>query len=200
MATEIYLIAPPDAQAGPFGEILKAVVGEISVAALLLPRGGRPEAVYRAFVSEIGFIAQEAGCAVLIDGEPALARALGVDGLHVEGPTGSANAAMAALKPDMIVGGGGVSNRDEAMTKGELGLDYIMFGPLSGAIAADIRELAGWWAEAMEIPSVLSDPEATPETADANGCEFLALGESVWRAADPAAAIAAIATRLESRP
>jgi len=200
MATEIYLIAPPDAQAGPFGEILKAVVGEISVAALLLPRGGRPEAVYRAFVSEIGFIAQEAGCAVLIDGEPALARALGVDGLHVEGPTGSAKAAMAALKPDMIVGGGGVSNRDEAMTKGELGLDYIMFGPLSGAIAADIRELAGWWAEAMEIPSVLSDPEATPETADANGCEFLALGESVWRAADPAAAIAAIATRLESRP
>lgn len=200
MATEIYLIAPPDAETAPFGEVLKAVVSEISVAALLLPRGSRSDAAYRAFVADIGFIAQEAGCAVLIDGEPGLARALGVDGLHVEGPAGSAKAAMAALKPDLIVGGGGISSRDEAMTKGELGLDYIMFGPLSGAIAADIRELAAWWAEAMEIPSVLSDPEATPETADANGCEFLALGESVWRSPDPAATIAAIASRLEGRP
>lgn len=200
MATEIYLIAPPDAETAAFAELLKAVVTETSVAALLLPRGDRSDAAYRAFVSDIGFIAQEAGCAVLIDGEPGLARSLGADGLHVEGPAAAAKAAMAALKPDLIVGGGSIATRDEAMTKGELGLDYIMFGPLSGAIAADIRELAGWWAEAMVIPSVLSDPEATPETADAMGCEFLALGDSIWRSPDPAATIAAIAIRLESRP
>jgi thiamine-phosphate pyrophosphorylase len=50
----------------------------------------------------------------------------------------------------------------------------------------------------MEIPSVLSDPQATPEAVSSEGCEFLALGESLWRAPEGApAAIAAIARRLE---
>jgi thiamine-phosphate pyrophosphorylase len=198
MATELYLIAPPDAEIETFSPLFKAVVATTQIAALLLPRGARDEGEYDAFVSEIGFIAQEAGCAVLIDGEPTLAIALGADGAHVEGAAGAVRAAMTALKPDLIVGAGGIVSRDDAMAKGELAPDYIMFGPLSGATAPEVREVAGWWAEAMQIPSVLSDPEATGETADANGCEFLAIGESVWSAADPVAANAAIADRLES--
>jgi thiamine-phosphate pyrophosphorylase len=85
------------------------------------------------------------------------------------------------------------------MDRGELSPDYILFGPLSGASSPADRELAGWWAETMEIPGVFSDPAATAATADAAGCEFLALSESLWSAADPPAVLAAIAARLGER-
>ena len=197
MIAQLYLIAPPDADAKSFPQLLASILARTDVAALLLPRGNRGDADYRKLVTGALAIGQAAGCAVLIEGTPALARTLGADGLHVGGDLESVSAAVAALKPDLIVGVGDVANRDNAMTAGELGVDYIMFGPFSGAIAPDVRELAGWWAETMEIPSVLSDPEATAETADANGCEFLALSGSVWSAGDPVAMIAAIADRLE---
>jgi thiamine-phosphate pyrophosphorylase len=200
MSAELYLIAPPDAEATAFGALLRPVLALNLVRALLLPRGGRAEPEYRHFVTEIAPIAQEAGCAVLIEGEPRLARALGVDGVHVEGSLAELRAAIAALKPDLIVGTGGVMSRHDAMTRGELDPDYIMFGPLSGAIGPAAREMAGWWAQAMVVPSVLSDPEATAATANAEGCEFFAASASVWEADDPAAALAAIATALEGHP
>ena len=136
---------------------------------------------------------------MLIEGDPKLAISLGVDGLHVEGSLAELKSALVALKPDLIVGAGGIASRDDAMGKGEVLPDYIMFGPLSGAMAPETRELAGWWAEAMEIPSVLFDPESTAETADAAGCEFLALGSNVLADADPALRLAEFRSALEAR-
>jgi thiamine-phosphate pyrophosphorylase len=61
------------------------------------------------------------------------------------------------------------------MRQGELGIDYILFGPLSGSISPEAREMAQWWAQTMEIPSVLSDPGASTQSYDAAGCEFIGL-------------------------
>jgi thiamine-phosphate pyrophosphorylase len=119
--------------------------------------------------------ARAAGAAVLIEGEPATVRALKADGLHVAGGIAAVRAAVEALKPDFIVGAGDVRSRHDAMQKAEAGIDYILFGPLSGPISPTERELARWWAETMEIPSVLSDPEADLDRFDAEGCEFLGL-------------------------
>jgi len=199
MTPDIYLIAPPDADAKGFAAILSSMLEAAPIAALLLPMGDRGLEDYRQFVRDVAPVAQDAGVAVLIEGEPKLALALGVDGLHVEGSLAEVKAAMSALKPDLIVGAAGIESRHDAMGKGELGPDYIMFGPLSGAIAPEARELAGWWAEAIEIPSVLSDPEAAPEGVNAEGCEFIALGESVFAAAEPAAALKALVAALEAR-
>ena len=112
---------------------------------------------------------------MLVEGEPGLVRLLGADGLHVPGGVSAVKAAVSALKPDLIVGVGDIRSRDDAMDKGELGVDYILFGPLSGSISAPEREMAQWWAETMEIPSVLSDPEASPANYDAGDCEFIGL-------------------------
>ena len=196
MAAQLFLIAPPDAEPGGFALGLKALLATTEVAALLMPRGDRPLATFEACVRAATPIAQAAGCAILIEGDAAHAKALGVDGVHIAGPVPAIKAAIAALKPDMIVGVGGIETRHEAMMRGELNIDYIMFGPLSGAIAPDARELAGWWAETMEVPSVLSDPEAIGETASDEGCEFLALSTSIWQAADPQTAVADILKRL----
>lgn len=196
MAAQLFLIAPPNAEPGGFAAALKALLATTEVAALLVPRGDRSLEAFEACVRAATPIAQAAGCAVLIEGDAAHAKALGVDGVHIAGPVPAIKAAIAALKPDLIVGVGGVETRHEAMTRGELDIDYIMFGPFSGAIAPDLREIAGWWAETMEVPSVLSDPEAIGETANDEGCEFLALSTSIWQAPDPETAIAGILRRL----
>ena len=113
---------------------------------------------------------------MLVEGEPGLVRLLGVDGLHVPGDIAAVREAVSALKPEMIVGVGDIHSRDDAMSKGELAVDYILFGPLSGTITAEQREMARWWAETMEVPSVLSDPAAKFDTYEAEGCEFIGIG------------------------
>ncbi len=176
MSAQLFLIAPADTPAQTLRPALEATFAERDVAALLLPRGSFSENAYKALVKSIAPMAQEAGAAVLIEGGPGLVRLLGVDGLHVSGDLAATREAVDALKPQLIVGAGGIHSRDDAMEKGELEVDYILFGPLSGAITPAEREMARWWAETMEIPSVLSDPVAGYDSDTAEGCEFIGLG------------------------
>lgn len=178
MAPQLFLIAPADAGPKDFAAALGRILRQTEVSALLLPRGARPENAYKDFVKAVAPAAQAARCAVLIEGEPGLVRMLGADGLHVTGGAAALKEAVAALKPASIVGAGDVHTRHDAMTLGELGADYLLFGPLSGPVAAADREMAEWWAETMEIPGVLSDPEAGLDNFDAEGCEFIGLSSA----------------------
>lgn len=201
MTAQIFLIADPDADATSCMRLLDEALAAAPVAALLLPRGQRSEGSYKSLVKSVTPRAQAAGVAVLIEGDPGLVRMLGVDGIHVEGDVGDVKAATAALKPDYIVGAGRIASRHDAMSKGELGPDYVFFGPLSGPRDPEQREMARWWAEIMEVPSVLSDPAATAESATAEGSDFIGLGESVWKAPEGVSArLEAIARALESHP
>jgi thiamine-phosphate pyrophosphorylase len=175
MTTKILMIAPGDASAAAITAALDATRGRSAIDALLLPRGTRDERSYRELVKAVVPPAQQQETAVLIEGEPGLVRTLGADGLHVSGGAEAIAEAVAALHPQQIVGSGGIDSRHAAMTAGELGADYILFGPLSGPISDQQRELARWWAETMEIPSVLSDPDAAIDSFDAAGCEFIGL-------------------------
>jgi thiamine-phosphate pyrophosphorylase len=201
MTAQIFLIAQGDSDAPTCIRMLEEALAAAPVAAMLLPRAQRSEGGYKALVKSVVGKAQGAGVAVLIEGDPGLVRMLGADGLHVTGDIDELRAATEALKPDYIVGAGNIASRDDAMSKGELQPDYIFFGPLSGARAEDQREMARWWAEIMEIPSVLSDPGATGDTANAEGAEFIALGQSLWTATEGVTArLEAIARALEANP
>src|SRR5690606_14064997 len=112
------------------------------------------------------------------------------DGVHIS--TGGVKAIRAAtelLKPDGIVGAGNVRSHHDAMSYGELDVDYVMFGPLGGPADPQSAEMASWWAETFEVPAVFSDPSAEPDTAATIAAEFLALSDCVWSAADPAGAL-----------
>lgn len=201
MTAQIFLVAPAEADAATCLAKLDEALAAAPVAAMLIPRGGRSEGNYKALVKGVVGRAQGAGVAVLIEGEPELVRMLGVDGLHVEGGVAEVKAATSALKPDYIVGAGSIASRHDAMSKGELGPDYIFFGPLSGPRDPEQREMARWWAEIMEVPSVLSDPAATPESATAEGGEFIGLGDSLWSAPEGVTArLSAIIKALETSP
>ena len=201
MSAQIFLVLPAEGDVTSCIARLDEALAATRVAAALIPRGKRAEGSYKSLVKAITARAQAAGVAVLIEGDPGLVRMLGVDGLHVEGGLAELKAATSALKPDYIVGVGKIASRHDAMSKGELGPDYLFFGPLSGQRDPEQREMARWWAELMEVPSVLSDPAATPESATAEGGEFIGLGDSLWTAPEGTGArLAAIVKALETSP
>jgi thiamine-phosphate pyrophosphorylase len=176
MQTQIFLIAPADADTAAFAAELKTLLDAHEVSALLLRRGNRAENAYKDFAKKIIPIGQAGGAAVLLEGAPGLVKMLSADGLHISGADIEATReAVETLRPNMIVGVGDVGSRDDAMALGELEVDYILFGPLSGSTTPAERDMARWWAETMEIPSVLSDPQASFETFDAAGCEFIGI-------------------------
>jgi thiamine-phosphate pyrophosphorylase len=83
--------------------------------------------------------------------------------------------------------------RDEAMTAGEKGADYVMFGEPRGAAPAMALELllerVSWWAEIFETPCVAyaETIEAAGRLAAA-GADFVALEGEIWNASSPAEA------------
>lgn len=188
MAPQLYLITPANADPQTFPATLMAVLTAAEFSALLVSRGDLDGAAYAKFAATLVNIGQGAGCAVLLEDDVALVKKIGADGVHITtGPEDLADA-VTALKPSMIVGAGNVQSRHDAMTAGEMDIDYVFF---------DDADLAQWWAETFEVPGVLSLPEATPGTLDARGAEFLALSHSIWSAQAPAEAMQAIAGALE---
>lgn len=188
MAPQLYLITPANADPQTFPATLMAVLTATEFSALLVTRGDLDSAAYANFAATLVNIGQGAGCAVLLEDDVALVKKIGADGVHITtGPEDLADA-VTALKPSMIVGAGNVQSRHDAMTAGEMDIDYVFF---------DDADLAQWWAETFEVPGVLSLPEATPGALDARGAEFLALSHSIWSAQAPAQAMQAIAGALE---
>lgn len=196
MAPQLYLITPADAEPQQFPVTLMAVLNAAEFSALLVSRGTRDDAAYANLVKTVINIGQGAGCAVLIEDDVALARRLGADGVHVTGGPAALKAAVSALKPAMIVGAGNLHSRHDAMTAGELDIDYVFFGSTDGSADAQAVELAEWWAQTFEVPAVLGLPDADAANADARGAEFVALSKSVWSAPAPAAAMQSIAATL----
>jgi thiamine-phosphate pyrophosphorylase len=197
MATpQLYLITPPDAEPERFPATLMAVLNAAEFSALLVARGAMDDAAYAKLAAAAINVGQGAGCAVLIEDDIALAKRLGADGIHVTGGPVALKAAVAALKPAMIVGAGNLHSRHDAMTAGEMDIDYVFFGSTDGQADATAGDLAEWWAQTFEVPAVLSQPDATAETVDARGAEFLALSQSLWSAPEPARTMQAIAATL----
>ena len=195
MVPQLFLITPPNATPAGFPAILARVLAAADVSALLVARHALSAADYAALLKAILPVAQEASCAVLTDNDPALAIALRADGVHLPADIDAVETAIADLKPNMIVGAGPFTTRHDAMSIGELDVDYLFFGPTDAVSGADAAELAAWWAQTFEVPAVFSDP-TNAASPTAHGAEFLALSTNLWSAPDPAASLAAIAEAL----
>lgn len=194
MAPQLYLITPADPDPASFARSLMSVLSGLEISALLVRRGNMNDDTYAGLAERLVQVGQAAGAAVLVEDDPALAARLGADGVHVTtGGAKAIRAAIAALKPDGIVGVGNIRSRHDAMSFGELDVDYVMFGPLGGAPDPQAAELAQWWAETFEVPAVHSNPAADAGHADSTGAEFIALSDCVWKTGDAAAALAAFA-------
>ena len=195
MAAQIFLITPLATEPDNFPRKLMLVLAAAEVSALLVRRGGRDDAAYAAWLTTIVNVGQGAGVAVLVEDDHALARRVGADGVHVTTGVDGARDAIKALKPSLIVGAGPFKTRHDAMTVGELDVDYLLFGALDGELPAQASDLTDWWASTFEIPAVFSDPSAM--SGQSHGAEFIAIGEGLWSLPDPAKALSDLVVVLE---
>ena len=186
----LYLISPVIKDADAFAPRLIEACRSGAVAAVLLRLAAADERTLVNRVKVLAPSAQEAGAAVLVSapGEVDLAAVAargGADGVHLTGDIARARDMRERLRDGRILGVGGLRSRDDAMTAGEAGADYVMFGEPrpDGTLPSleAVLERAAWWAEIFATPCVAHAPtlEAVHEVA-ATGAEFVALSDAVW--------------------
>jgi thiamine-phosphate pyrophosphorylase len=189
-APRLYLITPPLVDAAAFAAPFEAALAAADVACVLLRFDPRADA--SAVAKKLLALAQPRGVACLV-GDPQLAAAANADGVHVPAPGEALEAALKVMKPNHIVGVGGLVSRDDAMVAGESGADYLMFGgPDSSQAFGEIRERIAWWAEIFNLPCVAYAGEIAEVAGFVEtGADFIALETAVWDdARGPDAAIA----------
>jgi thiamine-phosphate pyrophosphorylase len=191
----LYLATPVVDDAASLALALPEALAGADIAAVLVRLG---ESDPRSQISRVKVLApaiQNAGAALLIDGHADLVARAGADGAHLPG-IAALEAALPSLRPDRIAGVGGLASRHDAMTAGELGADYVLFGEVDARAHRPsleaIAERVEWWAELFELPCVAyaASRDEAYELALA-GADFVLVGEAVW--ADPRGAAAALA-------
>lgn len=199
-APRLYLATPPVAEPATVAELLPVLLAAADIAAVLLRLAPADE---RTLVKRIKALAppiQSAGAALLLDGHAELVAKSGADGAHVAG-VAALEAALPQLKPDRIAGVGGLPTRHDAMVAGEAGADYVLFGDADAdghrPPAAAVAERLQWWAEVFQPPCV-GFAETTDEARAfaAAGADFVLVGEVVWMAHDPLAALREVAAAI----
>jgi thiamine-phosphate pyrophosphorylase len=196
---DIHLITPLIEDPAAFRPRLAEVLAELRPASLHLRFAVADAQTAKRQVQALAAVMQEAGVALLVD-PPAdlrdVARA-GADGVHLSEPR-AIEAALRDLKPERIVGVGGLRSRDAAMEAGEAGVDYVMFGePRADGTVPPLEQVTdrcAWWAEVFNVPCIgyAADLPAVAPLAR-TGVEFVALGPWAFAAdADWAAVRAAL--------
>lgn len=173
----LYLLTPPldGADRDAVLAAIRAAGKAADIAAVLL----RPGTADAATLAPLVASAHAIGAACLIEGDVALADRLGTDGAHLDS-TNALKAALPMVRPHGIAGVGGLRTKHDAMTAGELGADYVMFGEpdVAGRRPAfdTTLERTDWWAQLFEPPCVafaasLDEVEALAEA----GADFIAI-------------------------
>ena len=193
-APRLYLATALVDDPSPLVASLAGVLAAADVAAVLLRLKPTDQRTMISRVKALAPVIQAAGAAALLDGHVELVARAGADGAHVTGIE-AMEEALPSLKPDRIIGVGGLTTRHDSMAAGEAGADYVLFGepdargqrPSTEAIA----ERLDWWAELFEPPCVgfAQSHEEAREFATA-GADFVLVGEFIW--ADPRGAAAAL--------
>jgi thiamine-phosphate pyrophosphorylase len=184
-APRLYLTTPKVTDARAFGGPFEAALAAGDVACVLLQVDGRDDGEAKRIVRTLAEIAARHDVALLVAGDAQLATRAGADGVHVRGAGQDLSEALESLKPERIVGCGGLELRDDAMAAGEAGVDYVMFGDAlaDGEVPslAETLERTGWWAEIFNVPCVALAHgfEDIAPLADA-GADFVALGDWLW--------------------
>jgi thiamine-phosphate pyrophosphorylase len=206
-AARLYLITPvlEDASLAPQ---LSEACATGAVAAVLLRLASADERTLTNQVKALAPVAQEHGAAVIVTTEAkadlaTIAARGGADGVHIAGNPTLVRELRDRLKSDRALGVGAIRTKDDAMTFGEAGVDYLLFGEPrpDGSLPSleSVVERASWWAEIFETPCAAYAPSLDAVgTLAASNAEFVALGDAVWSHPDgPAAGVKAAAEILE---
>ncbi len=199
---QIYLSTPPVIELEAFGATLARVMDSCEIACVRLALTSRDEDRVARAADGLREITHARDVALVIDDHVVLAERLGLDGVHLTDAARSVRAARKALGPDAIVGSFCAASRHDGLTAGEAGADYVSFGPVGATALGDgtiaDRDLFGWWSEMIEVPVVAEGGLSVEVLRDlAPVTDFFGIGEEIWSADDPVAALATLRRAID---
>ncbi|WP_420344158.1 thiamine phosphate synthase [Paenirhodobacter sp.] len=199
---QIYLLTPPSFDLDLFPETLARVLSAHDIACIRLGLATKDEDAVMRAADAVRVVAHEYDVALVIENHIHLVERHGLDGVHLTDGARSVRAARKELGQDAIVGAYCGASRHDGMNAGEAGADYVCFGPIGetglGTGTRAERDLFAWWSEMIEVPVVAEGALSEALVADFTPVtDFFAIGEEIWRDADPAAAMARLIAAME---
>jgi thiamine-phosphate pyrophosphorylase len=196
------LVLPVIGRAGDIPQGLAEGLKGKDVAAVIASFANNDPREVSAFIKILAGAVQPSGAALLVTADPGLAARGGADGVHLPFEDTAIREALERSNGRMV-GAGQLRSKDDAMTSGELGCDYVMFGESydrRGEIFTPPFELVldrtEWWSSIFEVPVVAlarSLDEVGP-LAEA-GADFVALDAFAFAAPEGLAAVLNAATK-----
>ncbi len=183
MPTQLFLIVSANLTIDELGKHVEQAYSITQIPVVLLLKGDIKTKEYEKRIKAILPITQKHQSALLLDNSPELVKKLGADGVHISSDVKKLRDAIKILKPELIVGAGNISSKDDAMTKGESGVDYVFFGDSRKLSDTKTHELALWWADTFEVPAVYFDEKNSLNDFNSANCEFVALPISSFQLA-----------------
>ncbi|PZQ50367.1 MAG: thiamine phosphate synthase [Rhodovulum sulfidophilum] len=199
---KLYLVTPPTLRLADFADTLGGLLDRFEVACVRLSLATRSEDDIGRAADTLREVCHGRDVPLVLTDHFLMVERLGLDGVHLSDGARQVRAARKALGQDAIVGAYAHASRHDGMTAGEIGADYVSFGPISpsslgdGALAP--LELFEWWSEMIEVPVVAEGGLSPDQAADlARAADFIALGDELWsHPEDPETALRAFVARL----
>ena len=198
---QVYLITPTEFELSTFPDRLAACLDVVPVACVRLGLASRDEDKIGRAADALWAVTQERDVALVIETHLKFVERHGLDGVHLTDAARSVKKARKDLGEDAIVGTFCAGSRHDGMTAGELGADYISFGPVGqtglGTGSAVEPELFEWWSQMIEVPVVAEGAlDAGLIRALAPYTDFFGIGDEIWKADDAAVALKALVAAM----
>jgi len=182
---QIYLITPSEVDLMAFPDTLGACLDAAEVACVRLSLGTKDEDRIARTADALREVTHARDVALVIDSHIQLVERLGLDGVHLSDGGRSVKKVRKALGDDAIVGSFCGNSKHDGMTAGELGVDYVSFGPCGATSLGDGRQaeadLFQWWSEMIEVP-VVAEGALTRDLIHAISpfTDFFGIGDEIW--------------------
>ena len=199
---QLYLITPPELDVQTFPDLLGKVLDSTDIACIRLDLSTTDEGILTRAADACREVAHARDIPLVITDHFLLAERLGLDGVHLSDGARLVRKARAELGKDAIVGAHCGTARHEGLNAGEAGADYVSFGPVGVTELGDGSfaepDLFTWWSDVVEVPIVAEgalDVDAIRDLTPIT--DFFAIGDEIWQAEDPVAALAALLSAMQ---
>jgi thiamine-phosphate pyrophosphorylase len=198
---QLYLITPPEVDLSTFPAQLAGMLDGIEIACVRLGLATRDEDRIARAADACREVAHARDVPLVIDTHFLMVERLGLDGVHLNDGARSVRKVRKALGADAVVGAWCGASQHDGMSAGDAGADYIAFGPVAARLtgAGEVAEddLFEWWSQVVELPVVAEGGLSLERVAAlAPFTDFFAVGDEIWSAEDPLAALKALTVPL----
>jgi thiamine-phosphate pyrophosphorylase len=189
----LYLITPASFGIADFTERLAAVLDGFEIACVRMALATTSEDDLARASDALRAVCDPRDVPLVVNDHFRLVERLGLDGVHLTDGARQVRSARKLLGPDAIVGAFARTSRHDGMNAGEIGADYVSFGPLSSSAMGDGAhapvDLFEWWSQLIEIPVVAEGGVTARIARELSGVtDFVAVGDEAWSHADGEAA------------